>query len=68
VPPHVRILVVDDNLDTLGCTARLLEKAGYAVSRAASGEDSLQAAAEHRPDLNHRSQFWINGRTGSWTD
>ena len=47
----VRILVVDDDPDTLRGTVRLLEKAGYTVDRAASGEEALQAAQNHRPDL-----------------
>jgi CheY-like chemotaxis protein len=47
----IRILVVDDDADILIGTARLLEKAGYTVDRASSGEDALQAAQIHRPDL-----------------
>jgi CheY-like chemotaxis protein len=47
----VRILVVDDDPDMLRGTARLLEKAGYTVDRAASGEEALQAAQNHPPDL-----------------
>jgi PAS domain S-box-containing protein len=47
----VRILVVDDDPDILRGTARLLEKAGYTVDRAASGEEALLAAQNHRPDL-----------------
>jgi len=47
----VRILVVDDDPDILHGTARLLEKAGYTVDRAASGEEALQAVRKHRPEL-----------------
>jgi PAS domain S-box-containing protein len=47
----VRILMVDDDPDILAGTARLLEKAGYTVDRAASGEEALLAARNHRPDL-----------------
>ncbi len=47
----LRILVVDDEPDLLIGTARLLEKAGYAVDRAANGEQALQAVRDHRPDL-----------------
>ena len=47
----VRILVVDDDPDILNGTAHLLEKAGYTVDRASSGEESLQAVQKHRPDL-----------------
>jgi len=47
----VCILVVDDDPDILSGTARLLGKAGYAVDRASSGEEALQAAYDHHPDL-----------------
>ena len=47
----VRILVVDDDPDILRGTARLLEKAGYTVDQAASGEAALPAVQSHRPDL-----------------
>ncbi|HNW45739.1 MAG TPA: PAS domain S-box protein, partial [Elusimicrobiales bacterium] len=48
----IRILVVDDNPDLRQGTARLLEKAGYAVSTASSGEEALQEAAQGQaPDL-----------------
>ncbi|MHB1355727.1 MAG: PAS domain S-box protein [Anaerolineae bacterium] len=47
----VRILVVDDDPEVLNDTARLLEKAGYAVDRAASGEDALQVVQQQRPGL-----------------
>ena len=47
----VRILVVDDDPDTLNGSARLLEKAGYTVERASSGEAALQAVRNQRPDL-----------------
>ena len=50
-PADIRILVVDDDPDTLDGTARLLERAGYAVDRAASGEATLQIVQVHRPDL-----------------
>lgn len=46
-----RILVVDDDPDILNGTALLLEKAGYTVDRAASGEAALTAVAAQPPDL-----------------
>ena len=46
-----RILVVDDDPDILDGTAHLLEKAGYMVDRAASGEAALAAIAAKTPDL-----------------
>ena len=50
-PAEIRILVVDDDADILNGTARLLENAGYAVDRAATGEEALQAVRDRRPDL-----------------
>lgn len=50
-PFEVRILVVDDDPDLLHGTALLLEKAGYTVDRAASGEAALAAVAARPPDL-----------------
>lgn len=50
-PFEVRILVVDDDPDLLHGTALLLEKAGYTVDRAASGEVALAAVAAQPPDL-----------------
>jgi PAS domain S-box-containing protein len=47
----VHILVVDDEPDILDGTARLLERAGYGVARAATGEEALQAVRERPPDL-----------------
>ena len=47
----VRFLVVDDDPDILSGTARLLERAGYTVDTASSGEDALQAVRVQRPDL-----------------
>jgi two-component system, cell cycle sensor histidine kinase and response regulator CckA len=50
-PPPIRILVADDDADILSGTARLLENAGYTVDRAATGQQSLLAFRNHRPDL-----------------
>ncbi len=62
----VRILIVDaspeshaspesddgpDSPDSLDGTAALLERAGYSVDKVSSGEESLQAVRDHRPDL-----------------
>ena len=48
----VRVLVVDDDPDILNGTARLLEKAGYAVARAAAPHSSAFhfKAASSRPE------------------
>lgn len=50
-PAELRILVVEDDAHLRTGTARLLEKAGYAVSSAADGGTALQAVADHRPHL-----------------
>jgi DNA-binding response OmpR family regulator len=46
-----RILVVDDDPDILNGTALLLEKAGYTVDRASTGEAALAAVAAQPPNL-----------------
>jgi PAS domain S-box-containing protein len=50
-PSKLKILVVDDDPDLLQGTARLLEKAGDTVARAATGAAALQAVQAHPPDL-----------------
>ncbi|MFP4058058.1 MAG: two-component system response regulator [Candidatus Brocadiia bacterium] len=46
-----RILVVDDEEDTLDLLRALLEDAGYAVETAADGETALEKTQEQLPDL-----------------
>ncbi|MBN1488144.1 MAG: PAS domain S-box protein [Anaerolineae bacterium] len=46
-----KILVVDDDPGIRYAYARLLEKADYDVLAAATGEEALQLAGEHLPDL-----------------
>ncbi|MFO0951464.1 MAG: PAS domain S-box protein [Isosphaeraceae bacterium] len=45
-----RVLVVDDNADTLRGTTRLLGRRGHIVFTAQDGPTALAAAREHRPD------------------
>jgi serine phosphatase RsbU (regulator of sigma subunit) len=45
-----RIVVIDDNANDLQVTRRFLERHGYDVSAATSGEDGLQLAASVMPD------------------
>src|SRR4029077_20298726 len=45
-----RIVVIDDNANDLQVTRRFLERHGYVVSAATSGEDGLQLAASMMPD------------------
>ena len=46
-----RILVVEDNPLNLKLVRDVLDASGYDVVSAGSGEEGLQAAAEHPPDL-----------------
>lgn len=46
-----RILVVDDEIEIVRALHRSLEKHGYEVFTAESGEEALEAIAAHRPDL-----------------
>jgi DNA-binding NtrC family response regulator len=45
------ILLVDDDPDVLRSVGAFLERAGYQLVRAASGEDAVEAAARDRPDV-----------------
>jgi DNA-binding response OmpR family regulator len=51
VNENVTILVVDDDPDVLFATARVIQKAGYRVIKASSGEEGLQKIKAHGPDL-----------------
>ena len=46
-----RVLVVDDNVDTANGMARLLKFSGHEVRVAHNGEEALQVAHEHRPEV-----------------
>ena len=46
-----RILVVDDEADTLELLRTLLESEGYAIETAADGESALERVRAGRPDL-----------------
>jgi signal transduction histidine kinase len=46
-----RILVADDNLDSLESLARLLQQRGHEIHKAADGLQALEAASRVRPDL-----------------
>jgi DNA-binding response OmpR family regulator len=45
------VLVADDDPDVVALVARRLSKAGYKVITASDGEEALQMAQEHLPDL-----------------
>jgi signal transduction histidine kinase len=46
-----RVLIADDNADTLETLGTLLELNGHQVFRATDGELALEAAARHQPDI-----------------
>ncbi|MCC7117239.1 MAG: response regulator [Anaerolineales bacterium] len=46
-----KILIVDDDLDTLRLVGLMLQKVGYQISAASNGEQGLAKAFEERPDL-----------------
>ncbi|MBN1146791.1 MAG: response regulator [Anaerolineales bacterium] len=46
-----KILVVDDDLDTLRLVGLMLERQGYQIVAASSGEQSLTLAKKEHPDL-----------------
>jgi CheY-like chemotaxis protein len=47
----VRILVVDDNVDTARGMSRLLRLIGHEVATAHSGHEAIEAARAHRPEF-----------------
>lgn len=46
-----RILVIDDDVDTLRLVGLMLQRQGYQVSAAPNGSQGLEKAFEERPDL-----------------
>ena len=48
--PSLRVLVVDDSVDTAETLALLLEMSGHEVRTAHTGPDALEAAIEYRPN------------------
>lgn len=46
-----KILVIDDDLDTLRLVGLMLQRQGYEISVATSGEQGLEKAFEEKPDL-----------------
>jgi len=49
--PDARILVVDDDADSLEIVRTYLESRGYQVATAADGKEALAMLEEARPDL-----------------
>jgi len=48
--PH-KILIIDDDLDTLRLVGLMLQRQGYQISAATNGSQGLTKALEERPDL-----------------
>jgi pilus assembly protein CpaE len=46
-----KILIIDDDLDTLRLVGLMLQKQGYQISAASNGSQGLAKALEERPDL-----------------
>lgn len=51
VPPHPRVLVVDDNPDACASTAMLLQCRGYPAATAIDGRQAIRGVASFAPDL-----------------
>jgi CheY-like chemotaxis protein len=49
--PALRVLVVDDNVDTATSLALLLTESGHQVRTAHDGPTALEAALDYRPDV-----------------
>src|SRR3972149_1661147 len=47
----IKILVVDDDLDTVKLVGTTFEKQGYVILAARDGVEALQKVAQHHPDL-----------------
>ena len=50
-PQRNRILVVDDNLDTIDFVVPYLQATGFEVMTARDGEEALQQASKHQPHV-----------------
>ena len=46
-----KILIIDDDLDTLRLVGLMLQKQGYEIAAASNGEQGLQKVKEENPDL-----------------
>lgn len=51
MPAKAKILIVDDEIDTLNLMEMVLRMGGYAVVKAMSGQDCLRLNREEHPDL-----------------
>ncbi len=51
IGPSLRVLVVDDNVDTVGSLVMLLRESGHDVRTAHDGPTALEAALDYRPNV-----------------
>ena len=51
ITPLAKILLVEDEIEVLDAITELLEREGYAVTRAVDGEEALRRVENERPDL-----------------
>ena len=47
----LKILVADDNVDSVGLIKSMLENSGHTVYAAFNGTDAIQLAREYQPDI-----------------
>lgn len=47
-----KILIIDDDVDTLRLVGLMLQRQGYEISAASNGSQGLTKALEERPELN----------------
>ncbi len=50
-PARLRVLVVDDNADSVSMLSMLIDLKGHTTATAQSGQEALEVAAEFRPDV-----------------
>jgi len=51
LPAETSILVVDDDSDVRSAMIRIVKKAGYTVYQAGTGNECLETARKHKPDI-----------------
>ncbi len=61
--PSPLVLLVDDEEDQRELMAEFVEREGFRVATAASGEEALEAIAEHRPSIVVMD-LWMPGLDG----
>src|SRR5512146_93011 len=57
-----KILIIDDDVDTLRLVGLMLQRQGYQITAAASGEQGLEKAFEERPDVIQMDGYEVTRR------